>query len=144
MQALIFMCATSHRKEKPMKLYFGDATSITVQSVKELGGMLSIKTIGNTPDQLRVLFTDALKTKYMRVEERGQTIAEYEGYTEFYRTEEYTGQIYGVVVNKVGESVEERLASAEQTIAQTNIDMKMAIAELTMVIASTQGGGAGV
>ena len=127
-----------------MKLYFGDATSITVQSVKELGGMLSIKTIGNTPDQLRVLFTDALKTKYMRVEERGQTIAEYEGYTEFYRTEEYTGQIYGVVVNKVGESVEEHLASAEQTIAQTNIDMKMAIAELTMVIASTQGGGAGV
>ena len=89
-----------------MKLYFGDATSITVQSVKELGGMLSIKTIGNTPDQLRILFTDALKTKYMRVEERRQTIAEYEGYTEFYRTEEYTGQIYGVVVNKVGESVE--------------------------------------
>ena len=123
-----------------MKLYFGDATSITVQSVKELGGMLSIKTIGNTPDQLRVLFTDALKTKYMRVEERGQTIAEYEGYTEFYRTEEYTGQIYGVVVNKVGESVEERLASAEQT----NTDMQMAVAELTMLIASMQGGGTSV
>lgn len=118
-----------------MKLYFGDATSITVQSVKELGGMLSIKTIGNTPDQLRMLFTDALKTKYMRVEERGKTIAEYEGYTEFYRTEEYTGQIYGVVVNKVGESVEERLASAEQTIEQTNTNMQMAVAELTMLIA---------
>lgn len=127
-----------------MKLYFGDATSITVQSVKELGGMLSIKTIGNTPDQLRVLFTDALKTKYMRVEERGKTIAEYEGYTEFYRTEEYTGQIYGVVVNKVGESVEERLASAEQTIEQTNTDMQMAVAELTMLIASMQGGGTSV
>ena len=106
--------------------------------------MLSIKTIGNTPDQLRVLFTDALKTKYMRVEERGQTIAEYEGYTEFYRTEEYTGQIYGVVVNKVGESVEERLASAEQTIEQTNTDMQMAVAELTMLIASMQGGGTSV
>lgn len=127
-----------------MKLYFGDATSITVQSVKELGGMLSIKTIGNTPDQLRMLFTDALKTKYMRVEERGKTIAEYEGYTEFYRTEEYTGQIYGVVVNKVGESMEERLASAEQTIEQTNADMQMAVAELTMVIASLQGGDTGV
>ena len=84
-----------------MKLYFGDATSITVQSVKELGGMLSIKTIGNTPDQLRVLFTDTLKTKYMRVEERGQTIAEYEGYTEFYRTEEYTGKISFLIVNDV-------------------------------------------
>lgn len=101
-----------------MKLYFGDATSITVQSVKELGGMLSIKTIGNTPDQLRVLFTDTLKTKYMRVEERGQTIAEYEGYTEFYRTEEYTGKIYGVVVNQVGRSTEERLTNVEEDVKE--------------------------
>ena len=84
-----------------MKLYFGDATYITAQSVEELGGRLSVKTIGNTPDQLRALFTDPVKTKYMRTEERGQTIKEYEGYTEFYRTEEYTGKIYGVVVNKV-------------------------------------------
>ena len=81
-----------------MKLYFGDSTSITVQSVEELGGRLSIKTIGNTPDQLRVLFTDPVKTKYMRTEERGQTIKEYEGYTEFYRTEEYTGKIYGCLL----------------------------------------------
>lgn len=76
--------------------------------------------------------------------ERGQVLGEYENYTEFYRTEEYIGKLYGIVVNKVGESVDERLASAEQTIAQTNIDMQMAIAELTMVIASTQGGGANV
>ena len=48
------------------------------------------------------------------------------------------------IVNKVGESVEERLASAEQTIEQTNTDMQMAIAELTMVIASLQGGGTSV
>lgn len=73
-----------------------------------------------------------------------QVLGEYENYTEFYRTEEYTGKIYGVVVNKVGESVEERLASAEQTIKQTSTDMQMAVAELTMLIASLQGGGAGV
>ena len=41
-------------------------------------------------------------------------------------------------------SVEERLASAEQTIEQTNADMQMAVAELTMVIASLQGGDTGV
>lgn len=76
--------------------------------------------------------------------ERGQVLGEYENYTEFYRTEEYTGKIYGIVVNKVGESVEERLASAEQTIEQTNTDMQMAIAELTMLIASMQGGGTSV
>lgn len=140
----IALPVADRQKGETMKLYFGDSTSITVQSVEELGGRLSIKTIGNTPDQLRVLFTDPVKTKYMRTEERGQTIKEYEGYTEFYRTEEYTGKIYGVVVNKVGESVEERLASAEQTIEQTNTDMQMAIAELTMVIASLQGGGTSV
>lgn len=140
----IALPVADRQKGETMKLYFGDSTSITVQSVEELGGRLSIKTIGNTPEQLRVLFTDPVKTKYMRTEERGQTIKEYEGYTEFYRTEEYTGKIYGVVVNKVGESVEERLASAEQTIEQTNTDMQMAIAELTMVIASLQGGGTSV
>lgn len=140
----IALPVADRQKGETMKLYFGDSTSITVQSVEELGGRLSIKTIGNTPEQLRVLFTDPVKTKYMRTEERGQTIKEYEGYTEFYRTEEYTGKIYGVVVNKVGESVEERLASAEQTIEQTNTDMQMAVAELTMLIASMQGGGTSV
>lgn len=73
-----------------------------------------------------------------------QVLGEYENYTEFYRTEEYAGKIYGVVVNQVGKSTEERLASAEQTIEKTNTDMQMAVAELTMLIASLQGGGAGV
>lgn len=101
-----------------MKLYFGDATYITAQSVEELGGRLNVKTIGNTPDQLRVLFTDPVKTKYMRTEERGQTIKEYEGYTELYRTEEYTGKIYGVTMNQVGKSTEERLTNVEKDIKE--------------------------
>lgn len=36
----------------------------------------------------------------MIVQERGQIIATYEGYTAFYRTEIYTGKIYGVVMYK--------------------------------------------
>ena len=40
--------------------------------------------------------------------------------------------------------MEERLASAEQTIEQTNTNMQMAVAELTMLIASMQGGGTSV
>ena len=112
-----------------MQLKFNDGTTITIQKATELGGGLQVLVAGTTPEKLRELFTDPVKTARMTVTERGQVIGEYENYTEFYRTEEYTGKIYGVVVNKVGESVEERLASAEQTIDKTNTDMQMAVAE---------------
>lgn len=127
-----------------MQLRFNDGTTLAIQKATELGGGLQVLVANTTPEALRELFTDPIKTAKMIVTERGQVIGEYENYTEFYRTEEYTGQIYGVVVNKVGESAEERLASAEQTIEQTNTDMQMAIAELTMLIASMQGGGTSV
>ena len=83
-----------------MKLIFNDATEITVQKVETHGDYLRILTVGNTPEQLKVLFTDSTRTARMIVQERGQTVATYEGYTEFYRTEIYTGRIYGVMMYK--------------------------------------------
>lgn len=127
-----------------MQLRFNDGTTLAIQKATELGGGLQVLVANTTPEALRELFTDPVKTAKMTVTERGQVLGEYENYTEFYRTEEYTGKLYGIVVNKVGESAEERLASAEQTIEQTNTDMQMAIAELTMLIASMQGGGTSV
>lgn len=127
-----------------MQLRFNDGTTLAIQKAIELGGGLQVLVANTTPEALRELFTDPVKTAKMTVTERGQVLGEYENYTEFYRTEEYTGKLYGIVVNKVGESVEERLASAEQTIEQANTDMRMAIAELTMLIASMQGGGTSV
>lgn len=93
-----------------MELIFADATKIQIQSAQETGGQLEIKVINIAPAQLRELFTDPVKTKIMRITEREQNIAEYEGYTEFYRTEEYTGGIYGVAMEKAGETTAERLA----------------------------------
>lgn len=83
-----------------MKIIFNDATEINVQQVNPYGDYLQVLTVGNTPEQLRVLFSDPARTSHMVVQERGQTIAAYDGYTAFYRTEEYTGQIYGVMVYK--------------------------------------------
>lgn len=83
-----------------MKIIFNDATEITAQQVRLRGDYLQILTVGNTPEQLKVLFTDSTRTARMIVQERGQTIATYEGYTAFYRTEIYTGNIYGVVMYK--------------------------------------------
>lgn len=83
-----------------MKIVFNDATEINVQQVEPHGDYLRILTVGNTPEQLKVLFTDTSRTSKMIVQERGRTIATYEGYTAFYRTEIYTGQIYGVMMYK--------------------------------------------
>lgn len=83
-----------------MKLIFNDATEIIVQQVESHGDYLRILTVGITPEQLKVLFTDQSRTVHMIVQERGQTVAAHEGYTAFYRTEIYTGKIYGVVMYK--------------------------------------------
>ena len=83
-----------------MKLRFNDATEITVQQVEAHGDYLRVLTVGNTPEQLRVLFSDTGRTAKMTVIERGQTIATYEGYTSYQWTDNHPGQIYGVVVYK--------------------------------------------
>lgn len=99
-----------------MKLIFNDATEITVQQVEPHGDYLRVLTVGNTPDQLKVLFTDSSRTARMIVQERGQTIAAYEGYTAFYRTEIYTGQIYGVMMYK-----QETLPEAQSAMVQAAV-----------------------
>lgn len=99
-----------------MKLRFNDATEIDVQQVKTKGDYLNILTVGNTPEQLRVLFEDTGRTAKMTVQERGQTIAEYEGYTAFYRTEIYTGKIYGVTMYRP-----ERLPEVQAEVQQAAI-----------------------
>lgn len=99
-----------------MKIIFGDATELTVQAVQPEGDYLRILTVGNTPEQLRVLFEDTGRTAKMTVQERGQTIAEYEGYTAFYRTEIYTGKIYGVTMYRP-----ERLPEVQTEVQQAAI-----------------------
>nr|DAY92237.1 MAG TPA: hypothetical protein [Caudoviricetes sp.] len=123
------------RKENSMELIFADATKIQIQSAQETGGKLEIKVIQVAPAQLRELFTDPVKTKIMRITEREQNIAEYEGYTEFYRTEEYTGGIYGVAMEKAGKTTAERLAEVETE----NAELKEALVNANTQITDLQG-----
>lgn len=118
-----------------MELIFADATKIQIQSAQETGGQLEIKVINIAPAQLRELFTDPVKTKIMRITEREQNIAEYEGYTEFYRTEEYTGGIYGVAMEKAGKTTAERLAEVETE----NSALKEALVNANTQITDLQG-----
>lgn len=79
-------------------IVFNDASEVSVQDVRTYGDYLMIRSLV-APAQLRALFQDPVKTSKMQVKERGQIVSPpYEGYTQFYRTEEYTGQIYGVTM----------------------------------------------
>ena len=100
-----------------MKIIFNDATSIDVQQVEPNGDYLRVLTVSNIPEQLKVLFTDSSRTSKMTVQERGQTIATYEGYTAFYRTEIYTGKIYGVVMYKPEKTPEVQSAMVQAAVA---------------------------
>lgn len=104
-----------------MKIVFNDATELQVQQVEPRGDYLRVLTVGNTPEQLKVLFTDTSRTSKMIVQERGQTLATYEGYTAFYRTEIYTGQIYGVMMYKQETLPEVRSAMVQAAVLVSQI-----------------------
>ena len=114
-----------------MILKFNDATELQIQSAEPVGQGLRILAINTTPEQLREIFSDKVKTKVMKVEERGQTLAVYESYTEYDHTEEYPGQIYGIVMNQVGKSLEEQLQEKDEQIKSLTEKLKNANAQIT-------------
>lgn len=99
-----------------MKVIFNDATELQIQQIQQSGDHLRILTVSAPPDQLRAIFEDPVKTKRMIVEERGRCGDPIEGYTTFYRTEEYTGQIYGVVMYRPDQTPEVQTEKAQAAI----------------------------
>lgn len=96
-------------------IVFNDASEILAQDVKTHGDYLMIKSLV-APAQLRQYFKDPVKTRKIQVKERGRVITEYEGYTQFYRVEEYTGQIYGVTMYRP-----ERTPEAQAEVQQAAV-----------------------
>ena len=99
-----------------MKIIFGDATEITVQQVQGYGDYLKVLTVGNTPEQLRVLFSDEVRTQKMTVQERGQTVAVYEGYTSYQWAEVRPGQIYAAVLYRPEKTPEVQAAVQQAAV----------------------------
>ena len=81
------------------KIIFNDASSLSAQKVTPKGGYLKILTL-ESPETLRQYFSDPLKARKLTVQERGQTIAEYEGYTQLYQIAWAPGNIYTVTMYK--------------------------------------------
>ena len=117
-----------------MKLIYNDATEIAVQQVETYGDYLRILVIGTTPEQLKELFADSSRTSRMIVQERGQTIATYEGYTAFYRTEIYTGKIYGVVMSKPDKTPETQSSMVQAAVAVAQIQAQSLTEEQAITV----------
>ena len=82
-----------------MKIIFNDATEIIVQQVEPNGDYLRVLTVGNTPEQLKVLFTDSSRTARII----------------------YTGKIYGVVMYKPEKTPEAQSSIVQAAIAVAQI-----------------------
>lgn len=118
-----------------MILKFNDATELQAQSAELVGNLLQIKTISVTQDELRTKFQDEFACKKITIIEREQIITEHENYTKLLRIEEYTGGIYGVAMEKVGETTAERLAEVETE----NAALKEALVNANTQITDLQG-----
>ena len=82
-----------------MKIIANDASELSVQQVAGSGDHLQILSLED-PATLRAFFEDPLKVKKLTVQERGQTVAEYEGYTDLYSIAWTPGEIYIVTMYK--------------------------------------------
>ena len=88
-----------------MKITFNDATEQAVQQVTASGDHLQILSLED-PATLRAYFEDPIKTRKITVQERGQTIAEYEGYTDLYSIAWTPGGIYIVTMYRPDQTPE--------------------------------------
>lgn len=125
------------------QLVLNDGRSMEVQSVSAAGGILHVRMILTTSEQLKAYFMDAFATAVMTLYESGKEQAKYENYTILKYIKEETGGIWEVELRQTEADTDTRLAeleeevqAAQQATTQTNTDLQMAIAELTMVIAT--------
>lgn len=118
-----------------MKAKFNDATELQIQSAEIVGGLLQIRAINTTPEELRKNFSDEFACRKITIIEREQVIVEYDNYTNLLRIEEYTGEIYGVALEKAGKTTAERLAEVEIE----NSALKEALVNANTQITDLQG-----
>ena len=117
------------------ELIFNDGRKKEVQSVSASGGIMHVRMILTTSEQLKAYFMDEFATSVMTLRENGKE-KKYENYTELKYIKEEAGGIWEVEMRQTEADTETRLTELEEGVSQTNTDLQMVIAELTMVIST--------
>ena len=98
-----------------MKLIFNDGAELAVQKAYiNSDGALCIKTISGKQEQLRAMFSDAVKTKKITIVEREKNIAVYENYTQFEGITVYNAGILEPFLFRAGETPAEQLKKLKE------------------------------
>lgn len=118
-----------------MKIIFNDATELQIQKIEQNGNYLRILTISVTPEELRSIFEDQVKTASMTIEERGRKSEPIMGYTTFYRIEMYPGKIYGVVQYRPEKTQEVNVELQEAAIMVAKIQAESLPEEQALQVA---------
>ena len=96
---------------------------------------MHVRMILTTSEQLKAYFMDEFATSVMTLRENSKE-KKYENYTELQYIKEEAGGIWEVEMRQTEADTETRLTELEEGVSQTNTDLQMAIAELTMVIST--------
>lgn len=103
-----------------MKIIANDASELQVQQVTGSGDHLQILSLED-PATLRAFFEDPLKVKKLTVQERGQIVAEYKGYTDLYSIAWTPGGIYIVTMYKPDQTPEVQTEKAQAAVLVAQI-----------------------
>lgn len=123
-----------------MKAVFYDATELQIQSATVgADGALQIKLLASVVSQEKVkeIFSDRTKTKMVKIQETGKTIATYENYTQLNGIMVHTGGILEPYLYKVGETPAEILAKLQEdnaALKEQNDMLTQCILEMSEVV----------
>ena len=117
-----------------MKLLFADGQTLQVQAISAVDGKLHVSVLNNCYEQLKHLFTDAITTARIEVEnDQGEVEDTFENYTVFSYIKENSGKIFEVEMEQQGKDTETRLAEAEKRAEQAEKELTATQLELCEV-----------
>lgn len=117
------------------KIIFNDGRSCDVQTVEASGGVLHVRFILQTSEQLKAFFKDEFACKKLTVQENGKETV-YENYTNLTYIKEEAGGIWEVEMVQPEADLETRMSAVEQKTDDTLNALTEAVLELTTAIAA--------
>lgn len=118
------------------KLVFNDSRQIEIQSVSASDGVLNVRIILTSAEALKALFGDSFATQKMTYFENQIQKEVYENYTAFKYVKEEIGGVFEVELVQPEADLETRIATMEKENKEMQLNIDMAVAELSMAIAA--------
>lgn len=125
------------------KIIFNDGRTTEIQEAKEGDGILRVRMILKTQEELKVLFGDPFATLKMTIRMEGRE-TEYENYNNLAYIKEEAGGIWEVELFREEADLKTKVKNLETLSIENEQKFEMAVAEMTIAMAAIQGGNENV